>query len=137
MVESSPEEFTRRFAAYAAEGTLYPQPEGSGLLEFAAAGRVLYLLDRSGPYAARPGPARVLVSAALKSWEAVEPAEESLSLTGVSALEGRGELVEAGGGALVLRARLPLVLLGDPAPRPQPGQWLHFTTEAPLHGFLL
>ena len=57
-LESSETEFASRYAAFAAQGTLYPGREGSPLLEFSAGGRVLYLFDRSGPYAARPGPAR-------------------------------------------------------------------------------
>ena len=128
----------QRHRAHAAEGVLYAQPEGSPLMEFSSGGRVLYLLDRSGPYAVRPGPGRVLVSGVLQALEPLdgEDWEEQLSVTGVSALEGVGEVLAAERGTLVVRARLPLVLAG-PRDLPPPGRWVRFVTEAPLHGFLV
>ncbi len=135
-IETSPEDFVQRHRAHAATGTLYAQPEGSPLMEFSSGGRVLYLLDRSGPYAVRPGPARVLVSGVLQQLEAVEAQDEQLSVLGVSAVEGVGVVVAAERGTLVVRARLPLVLSGA-RPLPEPGAWVRFTTDAPLHGFLL
>ncbi|WP_425147779.1 hypothetical protein [Deinococcus sp.] len=144
MIESSPEEFTERYRQYAAKGTLYPQPEGSPLIEFVAGGRVLYLLDRCGPYAAPPGEARVIVSGALLGWERLPgetPPQERLNLLGVSALEGVGQVLACPRGAaptLVVRARLTLVLSAySPFSGIGVGDWLSFSTEAPLHGFVL
>ena len=57
-LENSEQEFLTRYAEFAASGTLYPQIEGSPLMEFSSAGRVLFLFDRTGPYRAHPGPAR-------------------------------------------------------------------------------
>ena len=161
MFESSPEEFVDRYRQHAARGLIYPQPEGSPLLEFAAGGRVLYLFDRCGPYAARPGAASVIVHGVLQSWEVLPAGEgngESLSVVGVSALEGSGRVLAlpgalpspsvglgaAGPGrvgqTVVVQARLRLVLSAYP-PQPfgtlQLGDWLRFRTEAPLHGFVL
>ncbi|SMB88568.1 hypothetical protein [Deinococcus hopiensis] len=145
MLESSEEEFTARFRAFAADGELYPQPEGSPLLEFAAGGRVLYLFDRSGPYAAVPGPARVLVHGILGPGQiAPLPAEaagerrEALTVVGVSAVEGRGEVLASSAQICVVRARLPLVLASfSPLPPLQVGGWVTFQTLPPLHGFVL
>ncbi|WP_328774696.1 hypothetical protein [Deinococcus aquaedulcis] len=140
-LETSEREFTARFAPHAASGVLYPQREGSPLLEFAAGGRVLYLFDRSGPYATRPGPAQVVVHGVLDpTGTAVldETAEESLQVVGVSAVEGRGRVLAVERGVLVVYARLPLVLatLGLPL-EARPGDTLAFRTQPPLHGFLV
>lgn len=121
---------------------VYPQPEGSPLLEFVAAGRVLYLFDRCGPYAAPPGEARVVVHGVLEPDSVVllagEAHSETLSVQGVSALEGRGQVTHVVGRAWVVQARLPLVLasFGD-LPRLAPGQWITFRTLPPLHGFIV
>jgi hypothetical protein len=141
MIEISPEEFTERHRQYAAEGLLYPQPEGSPLLEFAAGGRVLYLLDRCGPYAAKPGAAQVIVNGVLSRLEPGEPGRESLTVVGVSGLEGAGQILErprGGAPTLVVRARLTLVLnTHAPLPDLHPGDWISFATEPLLHGFTL
>ncbi|WP_424951965.1 hypothetical protein [Deinococcus sp.] len=141
MIEISPEEFTERHAQYAAEGLIYPQPEGSPLLEFAAGGRVLYLLDRCGPYSARAGAARVIVNGVLSRWERAGEEQESLTVVGVSGLEGVGRLLERPRGSvptLVLQARLTLVLHAyQPLPDFRPGDWISFATEPLLHGFIV
>ncbi|ADV66247.1 hypothetical protein [Deinococcus maricopensis] len=136
-LESTPEEFAARFAAFAAQGVVYPQPEGSPLLEFTAGGRVLYLFDRSGPYAARPGPARVVVHGVARRWALSDAREEALGAVGVSAVEGVGVVLSVARQVLVVQARLPLVLgvLGGAA-GVSVGDWVAFETEPPLHGFL-
>jgi len=142
MIEISPEEFKERHRQYAASGLIYPQPEGSPLLEFAAGGRVLYLLDRCGPYSVKPGPAQVIVNGVLSRCERLpdEHGAESLTVVGVSSLEGVGQVLErprGGAPTLVVRARLTLVLNAHaPLEGVNPGDWISFATEAPLHGFV-
>jgi hypothetical protein len=142
MLESSVEEFVSRYRERAATGTLYPQAEGSPLMEFSSAGRVLYLYDRSGPYAVRPGPARVIVHGVLDEGglnvlPAASAADEDLHLLGVSRLEGVGEVLEVARHLLVVRARLPLVLGSfGLLPPLGVGDWVRFQTQAPLHGFI-
>lgn len=142
MLESSEREFASQYAHYAAQGTLYPQLEGSPLLEFAAGGRVLYLFDRTGPYLARPGEARVIIHGVLDitatSALPQPETEESLSVLGVSAIEGRGQVVALPRGAWVVQARVPLVLAAfDSLPEVQVGDWVAFRTLPPLHGFMV
>ena len=145
ILESSEAEFASRYRAFAARGELYPQPEGSPLLEFASQGRVLYLFDRSGPYAAQPGPAEVIVHGVLDTIQTVrlgwgEPGEfrEQLTAVGVSAVEGVGQVLAAGAQVWVVRARLPLVLAAfQPLPPAEVGEWVSFHTLPPLHGFLV
>ncbi|GGS35301.1 hypothetical protein [Deinococcus knuensis] len=139
-LETSEQEFTARFGAFAADGTLYPQREGSPLLEFAAGGRVLYLFDRSGPYAALPGPGRVVVHGVLdpQGTLAAPGGPETLAVLGVSGVEGVGRVLAALPGALVVQARLPLVLGSfGPLPEVPVGGWLAFRTLPPLHGFVV
>jgi len=143
ILESSEAEFTSRFRAFAAQGQLYPQPEGSPLLEFAAGGRVLYLFDRSGPYAAPPGPAQVIVHGILDPARAAallpgSQVSEVLTVNSISAVEGVGEVIFTAPQVWVVRARLPLVLAAfGPLPRVEVGDWVSFQTLPPLHGFLL
>ena len=146
-LESSELEFASRYEAFAAQGQLYPQREGSPLLEFASGGRVLYLFDRSGPYRGRPGPARVVVHGVLDhagggprvlTPDEAARARETLAVVGVSEVEGVGELLAVSRRVWVVRARLPLVLGAfEDLPRAEVGGWVAFRTLPPLHGFLL
>ncbi len=139
MLETSVEDFVSRFEADAAEGQLYPQPEGSPLLEFVTGGRTLYLFDRTGPYTARPGPARIIVHATLARLTKRSGAEPKLTVVGVSGVEGSGQVIRvASRFTVVVEARLPLVLSSFTAlPELSPGDWLSFETQPPLHGFLV
>ncbi|GGR99908.1 hypothetical protein [Deinococcus sedimenti] len=142
-LETSEREFAARFAEFAAQGTLYPVREGSPLLEFGVAGRVLYLFDRSGPYAAQPGPARLVVHGVLEEGALQRlPADfsggEQVQVVGVSGVEGRGEVLAVSRQVVVVRARLPLVLGAfSPLPVVKPGDWVSFRTAPPLHGFVV
>ncbi|GBF07143.1 hypothetical protein DAERI_120136 [Deinococcus aerius] len=144
-LESSETEFASRYEAFAAQGLLYPQREGSPLLEFSTGGRVLYLFDRSGPYAGRPGPARVVVHGLLDlpgtrvlSPEETATTRENLTVVGVSGVEGAGEVLDVTRRVWVVRARVPLVLAAfEPLPPVRPGDWVAFRTLPPLHGFLV
>ncbi|WP_291425213.1 hypothetical protein [Deinococcus sp.] len=140
-LENSETEFTGRYAQYAASGLLYPQREGSPLMEFMSAGRVLYLFDRTGPYTAQPGEARVIVHGILDPGrlELLEASAdgESLTVSGVSAVEGVGRVLHVTRRTWVVQARLPLVLSGfETLPDVLPGEWVRFATQPPLHGFL-
>lgn len=145
MLESSETEFASRYAAYAAEGQLYPQREGSPLLEFASGGRVLYLFDRCGPYLGQPGPARVVVHGVLElagthllSGAEAQAAGETLGAVGVSQVEGVGQLLQVSPPVWVVQARVPLVLAAfGLLPPAEVGDWVAFRTVPPLHGFLV
>jgi hypothetical protein len=140
-LESSERDFAAQFESFAAEGLLYPQREGSPLLEFTAGGRVLYLFDRLGPYAVRPGAARVVVHGVLEHAEVLQAQEdpaEALTVIGVSAAEGCGRVLQAGRNTWVVQARLPLVLSAfQVLPDARVGEWVTFRTVPPLHGFIV
>ncbi|MDB5044817.1 MAG: hypothetical protein JWQ08_867 [Deinococcus sp.] len=142
-LESSETEFASRYAAWAAVGHVYPQREGSPLLEFSAGGRVLYLFDRSGPYAVKPGPARIVVNGILdltltETRPRREGEREELTVIGISGLEGAGEVLEVSRRSWVVQARLPMVLSSfTPLPEARPGDWVAFRTLPLLHGFMV
>lgn len=138
-LETSPDDFALRFAAHAAHGELYPQPEGSPLMEFVVDGLPLYLFDRTGPYTARPGPAWVVVHGMLEHLEAIPAGPPELHSLGVSQLAGVGQVLAVESRrSVVVQAHLPLVLAGfAPLPSLQVGDWVAFETQAPLHGFLV
>ncbi|WP_309572369.1 hypothetical protein [Deinococcus sp.] len=140
-LESSEREFTERFAEFAASGVLYAQVEGSPLLEFASGGRVLYLFDRCGPYAAPPGPARVVVHGILDELTPLpedHERSEVLSVQGISGAEGRGRVLAVERSTWVVHARLPLVLSSFVGGlQVQVGDWVSFRTVPPMHGFVL
>ena len=143
MLETSVEDFVSRYREDAAEGELYPQPEGSPLMEFVSGGRALYLFDRTGPYTARPGPARVIVHATMSTFERLDVGSQAmqaqLSLVGVSGAQGVGQVTRlVSAYTVVVGARLPLVLSSfERLPALKVGDWLSFETQPPLHGFLV
>lgn len=142
MLETSVEDFTSRFAADAADGQLYPQPEGSPLMEFVAGGRTLYLFDRTGPYTAKAGLARVVVHGTLARFTQLSSStvpQAKLSVVGISGVEGVGQISRvASRFSVVVQARVPLVLSSfTPLPELLVGDWLSFETQPPLHGFLV
>ena len=162
ILENSIEEFIERFREYAAPGHLYPRLEGSPLLEFAAAGKVLYLLERTAPYAKLAGDVSVIVHPMIKTLKniqlqptvqpklesgaaalplerhAQEP-QEQLFISGISGVHGVGKILELQKGFIVLHAQIPLVLgiLDDTMPKLLVGEWLRFESEAVLHGFVI
>ncbi len=139
VLENSPDEFIARFQEFAAQGTLYPHIEGSPLLEFASKGRVLYLFDRCGPYGIASGEASVIVHPLLKTWELTNEREERLFSSGVSSVEGSGKVLEVQRGFLIVQARITLVMgvLENTMPKVLAGEWIKFSSEAPIHGFVL
>ena len=149
MLESSEYEFGHRFSKYAAHGLLYPQTEGSPLLEFATHGQVLYLFDRCGPYAAHAGQAMVVIHGILDAGAitVLDPSEalaagEELSHISISSLEGLGQLLLIESNIWVVQAKVPLVLGSfDPLPKLNLSEnqsvWVRFKTLPPLHGFIL
>ena len=88
----------------------------------------------------------MIVNGVLSRLEPSAQQRESLTVIGVSGLEGTGQILErprGGAPTLVVRARLTLVLnthspLSELEPGTwNPGNWISFTTEPLLHGFTL
>lgn len=137
VLEESIAEFVERWRHHVADCLLYARPEGSPLLEALVGGRVLYLLDRSGPYAARSGVARLIVHPVAETLVPGRPGDEVLQSTGVSRVHAEGEVLEVGRGIVVVRARAALVtgVFDESWRGVKPGDWVSFDSLEPVHGF--
>ncbi|MFN8509185.1 MAG: hypothetical protein U0Z75_01250 [Deinococcaceae bacterium] len=138
ILETSVDGFIDRFRVYATEGEMHPRAEGSALLEFSSAKLTLYLLERTSPYHVRHGLAQVIVHPILKTCKCIPASDEHLFPNGISSLEGRGHVIKVSPGFMVVQAKITLVLgLLAPSETVVVGDWIQFTTEAPIHGFVL
>jgi hypothetical protein len=140
VLEHSTAEFVERFKHRGTPVTLYTQTEASPLLEARVGDQVVYLFDRTGPYAARPGEALLIVNPMAERVEKlVDPGEAALGVIGVSGLEGVGRVLEVDNGHVVVEARAVLVIgvLDDSWRGFHEGDWLRFSSASPVHGFFL
>lgn len=140
LLENSIEEFVERFREHAALGHLYPQTEGSVLLEFSCAGQVIYLFDRTGPYLRPFGDqVPVIVHPLLASWDFSPEQVASLATPRISAIHGVGQVSHLYRGFVVVNSLFPLVfgILEDQMPKLAVGDWIRFESLAPVHGFVV
>lgn len=139
VLENSIAEFIQTWKHHAALGVVYPQPEGSPLLEVRVGGRVIYLLDRVGPYAARPGEVNLIVHPVAETVTRSEAREEELRPIGVSRIEAIGSVLEVSRGFVVVQARAPLVVgvFDDSWRSLKPDEFVSVESLEPVHGFYL
>ena len=139
MIEDGPEAFVKRWGTYAGDAVLFARPEGSPLLEAGVAGTVVQLLERTNPYLAAPGAARLLVNPTAVRIEATDEAPPRLTVPSRGALEGAGRVVEREGRVAVIDAGWPVVLAlpSDGADDAVEGAWVRFEADPPIHGFVL
>jgi hypothetical protein len=138
MIEDGPDAFTKRWGAYAGQATLFARPEGSPLLEAGLGPTVVQLLERTNPYLAAPGPARLLVNPTATRLERLTAPRTELSVPTRGALAGAGEVLERDGRIAVVDAGWPLVVaLPDGDAEAEVGAFVAFEAEAPIHGFVL
>ena len=138
VLEHSVAEFIERFKHHAARVNLYPQIEASPLLEVKVANRVIYLFDRTGPYTAKPGEALVIVNPTAETVFKTD-AEESLTINGISSIEGVGRVLETQQGYVIVQARAPMVVgvFDDSWKGLNIGDQVGFSSLDPVHGFYL
>ncbi|MEX2503111.1 MAG: hypothetical protein WD336_12105 [Trueperaceae bacterium] len=138
MIEDGPDLTMQRWRAHAADVTLFARPEGSPLLEAQVAGTCLQLFERTNPYAAPPGPARVLIDATGRVVGPGDADAPALEVPRRGALAGNGRVVERDGDAAIVDVGAPLLLhLPEDAGEVPVGTWLRFEADPPLHAFVL
>jgi hypothetical protein len=140
VLEHSTAEFIERYKHRATSVVLYTQTEASPLLEARVGGQVVYLFDRTGPYVAKAGEALMIVNPMASQLEKLSGDQEGeLTVVGVSKLEGVGRVLEVDTGHLVVEARATLVVgvLDESWRGFREGDWLRFSSVAPIHGFFL
>jgi hypothetical protein len=139
MFEESVESFITRWRPYAADVTLFPHTEGSPLLECRAGDAIFGVLERTGPYAAHPGAAKLILHVMTESTHLVDEETRSIEVSGPSRIHANGIVLLRQGQMLVLDAGAPLVV-GSFAPLPDElaaGNWVSLAALPPVHGFLV
>jgi hypothetical protein len=139
MLEESVESFVATWRAHAACVELFSGVEGTPLLECMAAGRVFHLFERTAPYTAPVGPARVIIHPVTEALEPLPSAQRSLEVVGISRLRARGQLVHWRPPFAVVDVGVPLVvgLFTGMLAEMSVGQYVAFDSQAPVHGFVL
>jgi hypothetical protein len=139
VLEHSTNEFMEHFKASAARVFLYPQIEASPLLEVRVGGRIIYVFDRMGPYAAVNGEALMIVNPMVETLVVSLVQEAVLESVGVSRVEGIGQVLSVEPNHVVLEARATLVIgvLDDSWRKIRVGDWVSFSSLAPVHGFFV
>ncbi len=139
MIEESPEAFIQRWRRHAAGAQLFSRTEGSPLLECRLGDALVQLFERTGPYVARPGPARVVVNPSTTAFEPAEPGQRAIEATGLGMIRASGLVVERDGRSVVLDCGVPLVvsLLEPEGELPEDGRFVRFESVGPIHGFVV
>lgn len=139
MIEEAPEAFMQRWRKYAADAVLFARPEGSPLLEASLGSTIVQMLERTNPYLAVPGRARLLVNASASRIDGADDGPEELSVPSRGRLAGRGRVLEREGRLVVVDAGWPVLIEipGDTEVPLDEGAWIVFEAAAPLHGFVL
>lgn len=139
MIEESVESFLLRYRPYAALVEVLPHLEGSPLLECVVGTSVLHLLERTGPYLAKPGRAKVVLNATAERLEPAEAPGKKLEVTGLSRLRVAGLVLEREEDSLIVDAGVPLVVnvFGALPLEFAVGDWIRFESVPPLHGFVV
>jgi len=140
MVEEGPEAFIKRWSEFAAPATLFARSEGSPLLEAAVGGVIVQLLERTNPYQAGPGAARLLLNPTADTVMLAPEGAGVLVVPRRGALHGSGEVVEVEGRVLVVDAGVPVLVVAPAdadAEVRRTGVWIRFEASPPVHGFVL
>lgn len=139
MIEETPEAFVQRWRAHSGEAVLFARPEGSPLLEAGLGSTVVQLLERTNPYLANPGPARLLVNAVADQVDTAEAGDAFLQVPSRGALAGRGCVLERDGRLVAVDAGWPIVVVlpADDEVDADEGAWISFEARPPIHGFVL
>jgi hypothetical protein len=138
MLEDSVESFITRFRPFATEVELLPHLEGSPLLECLVAEKVLHLMERTGPYLTRAGKVRLIINPMTKVVEKQASSGKWLKIPALSSLEAQGVVLESDGQVLVVDAGVPLVVsVLEDSVRVAQGDWVSFSSLAPVHGFVV
>ncbi len=139
MFEDSPDAFIARFKPFASEVEVFSRVEGSPLLELRVGDTIVQVLERTGPYLATPGMARIIINPMADAVTVAGGGITALEATGLSRLHGSGLVVATEDRVLVVDVGVPLVIgLGSEiADTIASGDWVTFDTVPPIHGYLV
>lgn len=128
-----------RWRGYANRATLYSHTEGSPLLECAINGHMLNVFERTNPYIATPGDIEIIINPLTEHASKPQTSHKHLELTGISQMHACGLVLFRSEHTVVIDAGFPLVVsvFADLPDDAAAGDWLEFTSLAPIHGFIL
>jgi hypothetical protein len=139
VFEESVESFLTQWRPYAADVILFPRTEGSPLLECRAAGVIFGVLERTGPYTAPVGPAKLILHLNTEAVVSCNVQEKKLEVLGPSRLQATGLIVLRQQQMVIIDAGTPLVV-GSFAPLLDTlaaGDWVTVAALPPVHGFVV
>ncbi len=142
MIEDGVDALVARFTAHATNVEVASRVEGSPLLECLTDAAVLYLLERTGPYLAPRGVARVIVQPDTQQLVRVasdDPAPpRHVEALGAGRLVASGLVIAIDPPFVVVDAGIPLVVAVEALPEDlATGERVRFQSRAPVHGFVL
>lgn len=139
MFEDSVDTFIVRWRPFTADVRLFGRVEGNPLIECEVAGTILQVLERTGPYRAFPGGARMILNFTADRLELMAPGRKQIEATGLSAARVEGVVLLREDNMVVVDAGAPLVVgvhepLDDEVAA---GDSVSFDALPPIHGFLV
>lgn len=139
MFEESADGFVNRWREYAATVRIFSRTEGLPLLEAEAGGAILQMLERTGPYLAPPGAARMIINPTAQSVELHYAGRKAIEVGGLGQAHICGEIVRRDDPFLVIDAGAPLIVgVMEPIPdEAVAGTSVAFQSLPPIHGFVL
>lgn len=138
VIEDSVESFILQYQTYAATIEILPRVEGSPLLECLVGRSILHLLERTGPYAAKPGRAQVIINPTIESFELLESGSKRLEASHLGRMKAQGLVLERHQRNLVVDVGIPIILSAlDDLTEVAQGDWLAFESIVPIHGFVI
>lgn len=144
MFEESPDAFISRWRKHAASVRIFSRTEGLPLLEAETAGAILQMLERTGPYLAPPGPAKMIINPTAQRLEmrdggGSDAERQKVEIPGIGRLRVCGIIAFRDDPFVVVDAGAPLVVgVIEPLPTEAvAGALVAFDAVPPIHGFVL
>lgn len=133
------ETFIVRWRPFTTDVRLFGRVEGSPLLEVSVGGVILQVLERTGPYRAVPGEARMILNPTAQRLEVVASATKLIEPTGISKARVTGVVILREENMVVVDAGVPLVVgVHEPLDdHVAAGDVVAFDGLPPIHGFLV
>ena len=118
---------------------VFPNTEGSPLLECQAGDVILSLLERTGPYTTLPGRASAIINVTAGEVAPSEYPVRRLEVPSVSQVVVSGLVLSREDQFLVIDAGIPLVVgvQGSVPESVSAGDWVTFEGIPPIHGFIV
>lgn len=140
VLEDSVEGFVSRFRGAAADVVVASRVEGDPLLECVVGDRAIHVLERTGPYLVRSGPAEVILHVECDELHRVPPDDAqhpALDVLGVSRISVVGTVRAKDPPFLVLDGVVPLVVGVNGGSEVEVGDVVRLTCTPPVHGFVV